>query len=111
MRLLARLRNDVAKREVEVLAVVLPCVVPEHRQTGADGVFPHGSLVAIAALERMQLGDRGRFAEAHFDTTVRDEIERGYALGDAGRVVRRQLDDSVTEPDLLGPLARRTEEH
>ena len=70
MRLLARLRDDVAQREVEVLAVVLPRVVPEHRKAGAHGVFPHGALVAEPDVERMQLGGGGRLTEAQLDATV-----------------------------------------
>ena len=111
MRLLARLGDDVAQREVDVLAVVLPRVVPEHRQAAPDHVLPHLPLVAEADVERMELGRGGRLAEAELDPPVRHQVERGHPLGDACGVVGRELDDAVAEADLLRALAGRGEEH
>ena len=73
-------------------------------------VLPHLALVAEAPIEGMQLGDRGAFAETELDAAVRHQVERRDPLGDARRVVGRELDDAVAEPDLLGALARRGEE-
>ena len=53
------------------------------------------------------------FAGAPLDPAVGDQVERGDALGDAGRVVvaGRHQDDAVAEPDLLGALRAGGEEH
>ena len=111
VRPLARLGHDVAQGEVEVLAVVLPALLPEHRQEAAHGVLPHGPLVAEAPVERVQLGDAAALADAELDASVADQVERADPLGDSRRVVRRQLHDAVTEADPRRPLARRAEEH
>ena len=111
MRPLARLGHDVAQREVEVLAVVLPAFLPEHRQEAAHGVLPHRPLVPEATVEGVQLGDTAALADAELDTAMADQVERADPLGDAGRVVRRQLDDAVAEPDPRRPLAGCAEEH
>ena len=110
MRLLQGLRHDIAHREVEPLAVVLPALLGEHRQHAPHRVFPYRALVAEPAIERMQLGDRARLADAHLDAPLAHEVERRHALGDTRGMVGRQLDDAVTEADVLGPLARRREE-
>src|SRR4029450_8559608 len=57
----------------------------------------------------MQLGDRSTFPEAEIDTAIGDEIERGYFLCDAGRVIGGDLHDAVAEPDALRALARGRE--
>ena len=101
MRLLAGLGHDVAQREVEELAVVLPALLPEHRHEAAHGVLPHGALVAEAAVERVQLGDARSLADAQLDPAVADEVERADPLGDPGRVVGGELHDAVAEADAL----------
>ncbi len=110
MRLLQRLGHDIAEGEVEPLAVVLPSLLGEHRQHALDRVLPDGALVAEAAVERVQFGDRAGLADPHLDATSADEVERGDALGDTRRMVRRELDDPVSETDVLRPLACRGEE-
>ncbi len=110
MRLLQRLRHDVAQREVEPLAVVLPALLGEHRQDALHSVFPHRALVTEPAIERMQLGDRARFTDPHLDAALAHEVERRDALGDPRRVVRRELDDAVTEADVLRALTGRRQE-
>ena len=111
VRPLQRLRDHVAEREVEVVAVVLPAFVPEHRQAGLDRLLPDDPFVAEAAAEGMEFGDARAFAEAELDPAVRDQVERRNALRDPGRVIRRQLDDAVAEADVLRPLRRRCQEH
>ncbi len=111
MRLLAGLGDDVAQREVEELAVVLPALLPEHRQQATHGVLPDGPLVAEAAVERVQLGDAAALADPELDATMAQQVERADPLGDACRVVRRQLHDAVAEADVLRALAGRGEEH
>ena len=110
VRLLRRLGHHVAQRELEVVAVPLPTFVPEHRQRGLHRLLPHHALVAEAAIEGMELGDRGALAQAELDAAVRHQVERRHPLGDARRVVGGELDDAVAEADLLGALARRGEE-
>ena len=111
VRLLARLGDDVAQREVEVLAVVLPALLPEHRHEAAHRVLPHRPLVAEAAVEGVQLGDAAALADAELDPAVAQQVERADPLGDPRRVVGRQLHDAVAEADVLGALAGRGEEH
>ena len=110
VRLLQRLRHHGAQRKVEVLAVVLPAVVPEHRQHAAR-LLPDVALVAEAQVERVQLGHRRAFAEAELDAAVGHQVERRDSLGDARGMVRRQLHDAVAEADVLRALARGGEEH
>jgi hypothetical protein len=86
-------------------------MVPEHRQHAAHAVFPDVALVPEAQVERVQLGDRRAFAEAEVDATIGDEIQCGDLLRYPRRVVGGDLDDAVTEPDVLGALARGTEKH
>src|SRR6185437_10149693 len=64
---------------------------------------------AVAA----ELQDRRGLAGAEFDAAVGDKIERGNALGDARWMVvaGRHQHDAVAEPDLLGALRARGEEH
>jgi hypothetical protein len=111
VRLLQRLRHDVAQWHVEILAVMLAAAVPEHRDYGADRLLPDRPLFGVIDAERLQLGDAGALAGAEFDPAAADQIERGDALGTARRVGRRQLHDAVREADALGALARRGEEH
>ena len=111
MRLLERLGQNVAQRELEVLAVVLDGCVAEHRDHRSDGVLPHGALVTEAASERVQLGRRCALADAELDASVAEEVERRHTLGHASRMVGRELDDTVAEPDVLRALARCSQEH
>jgi hypothetical protein len=111
MGLLERLWQDIAQRELEVFALVLPRLVPEHRDDAADSVLPGVSLVAKAAVEGVELRDVGTFANPEFDAPTAEQVERAYSLRYSRRVVCRQLDDPVSQTDLLRPLARGGEEH
>ena len=42
---------------------------------------------------------------------MREQVERADAFRDARRVIRRQLDDAVREPDALRALAGGRQEH
>ena len=57
--------------------------------------------------EAAELGLRAGLARAELDPAVRHQVERGDALGRAGRVVvaGRGLDDAVAEADVRGALA------
>jgi hypothetical protein len=111
VRFLERLRQDVAQRHVEILAVMLDPTLAEHRDDGADRLFPDRPLLVERDAEGLQLGDAGALAGAEFDPAVRDEVERGDALGAARRMRRRQLHDAVREADLLRALRGGGEEH
>jgi hypothetical protein len=108
---LARLRDHVAQREVEVLAVVLPTLLPEHRHEAAHRVLPHRALVSEATVEGVELGDAAALADAELDSAVAEEVERADPLGDARRRVGRELHDAMAEADVLRPLAGGGEEH
>ena len=72
MRLLHRLRQDVAQRHVEILAVMLDPALSEHRDDGADRLLPDRSLLVERDPEGLQFGDAGALAGAELDTAVRD---------------------------------------
>src|SRR3981189_1923411 len=109
MRLLHRLRNDVTQGNIKILAVMLAAAVLEHREDGADGFFEYFLLGFHVAAERRQLGDRGAFAHAELDTAVAEEIEHRDTLGDPCRMIGRELENAVAEPDILGALRGRGE--
>ena len=111
VRLLIRLRDDVARREVEELAVELDALLCEARHQGPDRLLPHVALVANAPAEGVKLHRALRLADAELDAAAAQQIQRADALGDADRVIGRELDDPVAEPDALGALACRAEEH
>ena len=110
MRLLQRLRHHGAQRKLEELAVVLPAVVPEHRQRAAHRVFPDVALVAVAQVEGVQFGHRRAFAQAKLHAPVGDEIQRGDALGHPRRMVGGELHDAVPQADVARALACRRQE-
>ena len=69
---------------------------------------------AASMREAAHLDRGGRLSPVpQFDAAVRDQIERGDALGDArGMIVfRRHQHDAVAEPDALGALRTGGEEH
>src|SRR5213075_1137594 len=109
MRLLEWLRDDVARREIEMRSVPLPRVLRECRDDRLHGFFPHLTLVTHALTERMQLNRPLRFTEPELHTPARQQIERRDALGHADRVVGGELHHAVAEPDALRALARGAE--
>ena len=111
MRLLERLRDHVARGKVVVLAVEFPAVAGEHRDDGAHRLLPAVALVAHAHAERVQLRGPRRLAHAEIDASAGEQIERRDLLRHAMRLVGGELDHAMAEPDVLGALARRTEEH
>ena len=110
MRFLMRLGDHVARREVEEPAVELHGVLGEARDERLHRLFPHVALVAHPAAERMELDGPLPLAESELDPAAAQQIERGDALGNADRMVGRELDDAVAEPDARRPLARRAQE-
>src|SRR5882757_10945007 len=59
VRLLHRLRHDVAHGNVEIFAVMLGTDLGEHREDRTYGFLEHLALGLHVAAERRQLGDRG----------------------------------------------------
>jgi hypothetical protein len=102
--LLIGLGKYIAKREVEILAVIFPAFFREHRNNRLDRILPDRALVAEAAVEGVEFGDRGAFADSHFDSTVREQVEGADAFGYARGMVGCQLDDPVCQTDLLRSL-------
>ena len=111
VRLLQRLGDHVARGKIVVLAVEFPVVTGEHRDDGAHRLLPAVALVAHAHAERMQLRRPRRLAHAEIDAPAGEQIECRHLLRDALRLVGGELDHAVAEPDVLGALARRAEEH
>ena len=89
---------------------MLAGAVLEHRHDGAHGLLEDLALVVHVDAERLELGDRGALAHAELAAAVRQQVEAGDLLGDAGRMVGGELHDAVAEADLLRPLAGRREE-
>src|SRR3954467_11494414 len=90
---------------------MLDRVLCEHRDDGLDRLLPDRALLVVVDAERLKLGDAGALAGAELDAPVRDEVERGDALGTARRVRRRQLQNAVTQANVLCPLAGRAEKY
>jgi len=93
------------------LAVKLPVVASEHRDDGAHCFFPAVALVAHAHAERVQLRRTGGLAHAEIDAAAREQIECGHLLRYALRLIGGELDHAMPQPDVLGALTGRTEEH
>jgi hypothetical protein len=113
VRLLQRLRNDVARRHRHVL----PRESGERRlahapQRDPQALLPRAALLLGVDPERVELGGRRPLAGAELDPSARDDVERGDALGLARRMVdrRRRVHDPVPEPQVLRPLRQRGEE-
>ena len=111
MRLLDRLRKDVAEREFEVWAVIFPATIFEHRHHATHAVFPDFLLVLHLAAERGEFGDAGALTHAKFDTPVADQIKARDLLRDTRGMIRGQLDDAMAETDVFRALGRGGEEH
>src|SRR5262249_41268862 len=74
------------------------------------GFFPYFPLFPDAPAERVQLDRALALAEPQLHASAREQVEGGHALGDADRVIGRQLDDAVAEPDTTRALGRGAEE-
>src|SRR5712672_306170 len=110
MRFLQRLWHDVAQRNIKILAVMLGADLRKHRKNRRDSFLEYFALGLHVTAERRQFGDRGALAHAELDAAVAEQIEHRDALGDAGGMVGGELENAVTEPDVLGALARGGEE-
>ncbi|MBA7674622.1 hypothetical protein ES703_82842 [subsurface metagenome] len=75
MRLLHRLRHDIAQGNVEILAVMLSADLGEHREDRLHCFLEHLALGLHVAAERRQLRDRGALAHAELDAAVGKQIQ------------------------------------
>ena len=113
MRLLHRLRHQVAARHVEIRAA--EAGIRTHRQHvgGLLGrLAPHRALFLGRDVEAFHLQRGGRFTGAPVGAAVRHQIERRDAFRHArGMIVfRRHQHDAVAEPDALRALRAGGEE-
>ena len=111
MRLLHRLRQDVAQRELKVRSVILKPTVSKHRYHRADSVFPNLSFRLDGAVERAELREAAAFAHPELHAPVADQIKRGDPFRNTGVMIDRQLNDTVAEAGILRPLVGRAEEN
>src|SRR3954471_16115913 len=114
MRALLGLRHHVARRHPDELPVeARERLLHEHPRERVEALLPLRALLLALDAEAAELGLRRRLAGAELDPAAGDQVERGGALGDPRGVVERgrQLHDAVAEPDALGPLRRRSQEH
>src|SRR5215469_13440633 len=112
MRLLHRLGHHVARRHLEVLALVSEeRIFDEHPGNRAERLLPHVALVGAWNQEAAKFRFGRRFPGPELDAAVADQVERGDPFRDPRGmvVVGRQQYDSVPQPDALGALAARGE--
>jgi hypothetical protein len=114
VRLLARLRHDVARRHRDAR----PGVAREGRlrhaaECDAQPLLPERALLGGVDPEAAELGLRRRLAASELDTPARDEVERRQPLGHPGGVVEGsgRLHDAMAEAEPLRPLRHRSKEH
>src|SRR3954470_1190442 len=105
MRLLHRLRHDIAQRDIEILAVVLATALLEHWKDGADGLLEHFLFGLHVAAERSEFGDGGALAHSEFAPTAAEQIKHRDALGNPCRMICRELKNAVAEANVAGALA------
>ena len=113
MRLLHRLRDDVAYRHREILALEAGVRVHDHHVGDLlDRLAPHRAALGRGHAEAFELRARCGFAGAPVDAAVGDEIEGRDPLGDTRRMVvaGRHQDDAVTEADTFRALRGGGEE-
>jgi hypothetical protein len=114
MRPLQGLRDDVARRHLDVLALEAGEGLFDHAADGdLECLFPLTTLVGGVDVEPTELADRRRLTRAELDTPVGDQVQGRDAFGDAGRMVDcgRQVHDAESEPNVLGALARCSQEY
>src|SRR5215472_15124302 len=110
MRLLHRLGHHVARRHLEVLALVSEeRIFDEHPGNRAERLLPHVALVRAWNQEAAKFRFGRRFPGPELDAAVADQVQRGDPLSDSrGMVVSGgQKYDAVPEPDALGALTAR----
>src|SRR5205807_5882861 len=97
-------------RRVENRTPPIPAGTREHRDQRLDRLLPHVPPLPDTTAEGMGLDRPLPLPEAELDAAAGEEVERRDPLGDADRMVRRELDDAMAQSDPLGPLAGGPEE-
>src|SRR5215471_4250818 len=92
------------QRVLKVFTAVLAGAVGKHWEDCLHGLVEHGALVLHGALERLKLCDGGALPHTELDPTVAQKVEHGDALCHADRVIGGELEDAVTQADVLGAL-------
>ena len=104
MRLLDRLRHDVADRHVEIFSfLALKRILDEHARDCPERFQPHLALVGARNIEAAELEFRGRLAGAELDPSIAHQVKRGNAFRDSRRMVvrGRQQRDAVAKANVL----------
>ena len=114
VRLLDRLRHQVAARHLEVLALVARVGIhAEHVGRLLDALEPHLALLVDRNPEALDLLSRGRLSGAEVHPAVRDQVQRRDAFGDTRGVVvaRGHHHDAGSEPNSLRALGAGGQKH
>ena len=100
------------RREVEVLAVELEVLRLPHADDGLDGLLPLLAAGVAVDAERGLL-HRRRPAGAPLDAAVGQDVGGGHLLGHAHRRRERVRHErhAEAEPEVLGALRQRADEH
>ena len=114
MRALDRPRHHLARRQVEMLALVAgEMLLLEHLHHRLQRLATHLAAVFGIGVEAETFHDVGRRAAsgAELAAAVGQHVQRRDALGDHERVVARHQDHREAEPDRARALRQRGEEH
>lgn len=111
MWLLYRFRQDVAERKLEMGTVILESTILKHQHNRSNRVFPYFALLWNGAIDGSEFREATAFTHTKLNPAVADQIESRHAFGDAGWMIGGQLNDAVTETNILGALASSTQEY
>ena len=112
MRLLDGLRHELPLGNLVVPALVSrEGVVDEEGADHPEGLVPDLSRLLDRDAECLGVVPGGAPAGAQVQTSVREDVERGRALGHPDRVVTGQHDHTVPQPDPGGAGRQRGQEH
>src|SRR5258707_7066514 len=112
MRALDRARHHVARRQVEVLALVArEMLVLEHAEDGFHRL--PADIASNSGIEAQSLYHIGRGAApgAELAAAVAEHVERGDALGDVEGIVAGHEHDGISQADPARALAERGQDH
>src|SRR5262245_16218591 len=112
MRLLERLGHKLPLRDLVVRALVPgERVVGEERAYHAEGLVPDLPGLSNRDTEGFRVVPGRPPTSPEVQAAVRQDVERGRALGDPHRVVAGQDDYAVAEPDAGRPSRQRCQEN
>jgi hypothetical protein len=112
VRLLQRLRDDAARRDLHELAVEREGLLGPHARDDLERLLPHRARALGVDLEAGLLV-LARPSGTELEAAVAQDVERRRPLGNPDRVVElvRQERHAVPEADALGALRQRAQEH